>query len=130
MHLRNGKVVRPPLQPGAGMSEIIAHNRDAVGHLPESKRTEASRDANLPAAGGGCVGPKNRDHDAGGRKGLEMNNARLEHEIAELRRQLAAQMGQRPAPQKHIAYEDGKDMRNFRDLVEIELIELGIRAQQ
>ncbi|CDI87875.1 hypothetical protein, conserved [Eimeria praecox] len=114
------------------MSEIVAYNRDAAGHLPESKRTEPSRDTNPPAAGVGLVAPKNRDHDAEGRKDLEMNYARMEHEIAELRRQMAAQMsmGQRPAPQRHIAYEDGKNMRNFLDLLELEFIELGIRAQQ
>ncbi|CDJ45925.1 hypothetical protein EBH_0010360 [Eimeria brunetti] len=61
-----------------------------------------------------------------------MNHARMEQEIAELRRQVAAQvnMGQRPAPQRPIAYEDGRNMRNFLDLVELEFLHLGIGARQ
>ncbi|CDI83779.1 hypothetical protein, conserved [Eimeria praecox] len=132
MHLRNRKVVRPLLQPGAGIPEIVSPNRDTARHLPESKQTERSRATSLPAAGVGRAAPKNRDHDAGGRKDLEMNYARMEHEIAELCRQMDSQMtmGQRPAPQRLIAYEDEKNMRNFLDLLELEFIDLGIRAQQ
>ncbi|CDJ46927.1 hypothetical protein EBH_0014040 [Eimeria brunetti] len=56
----------------------------------------------------------------------------MEQEIAELRRQMAVQMtmGQRPAPRRPIAYEDGRNMRNFLDLVELEFFDLGIGTRQ
>ncbi|CDJ53380.1 Gag-pol polyprotein, related [Eimeria brunetti] len=92
---------------------------------------EPGRDTSIPAAGVGRPAPRNRDHDAGGRKDPEMNHARLEQEIAELCRQMAAQitMGQRPALQMPIAYKGGRNIGNFLDLVQLEFLDLGIGAR-
>ncbi|CDJ48874.1 hypothetical protein EBH_0081030 [Eimeria brunetti] len=49
----------------------------------------------------------------------------MEPEIADLLKQMAVQMtsGNRSAPQRTIAYEDGRNMRTFLDLVEQELLD-------
>ncbi|CDJ48244.1 hypothetical protein EBH_0019640 [Eimeria brunetti] len=125
MQLRNGKVVQPPLEPSAGMQNIVVFSKETAGHPIESKRTEPGRDTSQPTSGVGRPTPRNRDRDAGGRKDLEMNQAWMEPGVAELFRRFAAQMalGLGHAPQTAIRYEDGKNMENFLDLVEIDFVE-------
>ncbi|CDJ34780.1 uncharacterized protein EMH_0092710 [Eimeria mitis] len=75
--------------------------------------------------------PRNRDREAVARKEPEMNQAAMEQAMAEFFRQFAAQMamGLGHATQRAIGYEDGKNMRNFLDLVEIDFVERGLDAR-
>ncbi|CDJ50702.1 hypothetical protein EBH_0035640 [Eimeria brunetti] len=132
MHLLNGKVVQPPLEPSAGMPNIVVSSKEAAGHPTESKRTEPGHDTSQPTSGVGRPIPRNKDRDAGGRMDLEMNQPWMEPGMAELFRRFAAQMalGLGHAPQRAIGYEDGKNMRNFLDLVEIDFVERGLEARQ
>lgn len=132
MHLRNGKVVQPPPEPNAGMRNTVVSSKETAGHPIESKRTEPGRDISQPIAGVGRPIPRNRDRDVGGRKEPEMNQARMEPGMAEFFRQFASQMalGLVHTSQRSIGFEDGKNMRNFLDLVELEFIERGLEERQ
>ena len=132
MHLRNGKVVQAPLEPSSGMPNLVAPSKETAGHPIESKRAEPGRDTSQPAAGIGRPIPRNRDRDAGGRKDYEMNQAWMDQGMADTHRQNAAQtaQGSGQAPQRAIGYEDGRNMRNFLDLAEIDFVERGVEARQ
>ena len=132
MHLRNGKVVQPPPEPNAGMRNTVVSSKETAGHPIESKRTEPGRDISQPIAGVGRPIPRNRDRDVGGRKEPEMNQARMEPGMAEFFRQFASQMalGLVHTSQRSIGFEDGKNMRNFLDLVVLDFIERGLEERQ
>ncbi|CDJ59495.1 hypothetical protein, conserved [Eimeria maxima] len=61
-----------------------------------------------------------------------MNQALKDPEIADLHRKNAAQMdlGSGHTPHRAIVYEDGRNMRNFLDLAEIDLAERGVETRQ
>ena len=125
MQLRNGKVLQPTLDSNAGLTNTMATSRETTGQPNEMKRPEPNRDVNQPAAGVGRPVARHRDRDAGGRTEPEMNQARAETGLAELLRQFATQLVLElgHAPQRVIGYEDGRNMRNFLDLAEIEFEE-------
>ncbi|CDJ47363.1 hypothetical protein EBH_0072420 [Eimeria brunetti] len=130
IHLRNGKVVQPPPEPNAGMPNIVVSGKETTGHPIESKRTEPGRDISQPITGVGRPRPRNRDRDVGGRKEPEMNQAWMEPGMAEFFWQFASQMalGLGHTSQRSIGFEDGKNMRNFLDLVELDFIERGLET--
>ncbi|CDI86223.1 hypothetical protein EPH_0018880 [Eimeria praecox] len=125
MLLRNGKVVQPSLEPGAGMPNVVVTSKETGGQPTEPKRID-------PTGGVGRQIPRNRDRDAGGHKDYEMNQAWMEAGMAEAFRQFATHMalGLRSAPPRAIGHEDSRNMRNFLDLVELDFVERGIEARQ
>ncbi|CDJ63606.1 hypothetical protein ENH_00045770 [Eimeria necatrix] len=127
-HLRNGKEVQPPPEPNGGMPNVVVSSKETAGHPIESKRTEPGSDI----ARVGRPMPRNQDRDVGGRKEPEMNRVWMKPEMAEFFRRLAFQVarGIVEEAQRPIEYEDGKNMRDFLDLVELDFTERGLEQRQ
>ncbi|CDJ62567.1 Reverse transcriptase, related [Eimeria necatrix] len=114
------------------MPNIVVSSEEPAGHPTESLRTEPGRCIDQSTAGVARPAPRVWDRDVGGRKVPEMNPAWADPSLTEFLRELAFQMarGIVQASQRFIGYEDGKNMRNFLDLAELDFIERGLEERQ
>ncbi|CDI86803.1 hypothetical protein EPH_0070910 [Eimeria praecox] len=128
MHLRDGKVLRPPQLPGSEMSNPITPHRETSGQHTEPKRMEHNRDLGPLIAGEGHPAPRSREHEGGGRKDQGVPYVKLEPEMVDMFKQLA--VGIKSSQQRITTHEDGSNMRAFLDFMEQEFLDQDLLEMQ
>ncbi|CDJ67800.1 hypothetical protein ENH_00041710, partial [Eimeria necatrix] len=113
------------------MQDIVEPNEEAADYPMESPRTEPDHCIDPPTAGMARSGPRVWFRDIGGSKEPVGDQAWMDPGLSEFLRELAAQMarGVVQASQRSIGYEDGKNMRDFLDLAELDFIERGLEER-
>ncbi|CDJ62675.1 hypothetical protein ENH_00021010 [Eimeria necatrix] len=113
------------------MQNLEESNDDSVDYPMETPRTEPDRGVNPPTAGVSRSAPRVWDRDVRGRKGTVDDHDWADPVLPEFFRELASQMarGVVQACQRNIGYEDGKNMRDFLDLAELDFIERGLEER-
>ncbi|CDJ67238.1 Reverse transcriptase, related, partial [Eimeria necatrix] len=113
------------------MQNIDEPNDDSADYPMEMPRTEPDRCISPPTAGVARSAPRVWDRHVRGRKGPVVDQAWADPVLPEFFRELASQMarGVVQACQRSIGYEDGKNMRDFLDLAELDFIERGLEER-
>ncbi|CDJ67777.1 hypothetical protein ENH_00041360, partial [Eimeria necatrix] len=113
------------------MQDIVEPNEEAADYPMESPRREPDHCIDLPTAGMARSAPRVWFRDIGGSKEPVGDQAWVDPGLTEFLRELAAQMarGVVQASQRSIGYEDGKNMRDFLDLAELDFIERGLEER-
>ncbi|CDJ67980.1 hypothetical protein ENH_00045930, partial [Eimeria necatrix] len=113
------------------MHDIVEPNEEAADYPMESPRTEPDHCIDPPTAGVARSGPRVWFRDIGESKEPVGDQAWMDPGQSEFLRELAAQMarGVVQASQRSIGYEDGKNMRDFLDLAELDFIERGLEER-
>ncbi|CDJ67037.1 Gag-pol, related, partial [Eimeria necatrix] len=113
------------------MQNIDEPNDDSADYPMETPRTEPDRCVSPPTAGVARSAPRVCDRDVRGRKEPVVDQAWADPVLPEFFRELASQMarGVVQACHRSIGYEDGKNMKDFLDLAELDFTERGLEER-
>lgn len=134
MLLHNARPLTPSAQ-NTEMPSIVASDRSPTAHSLDAKRMDFN--TNHSPAGVRRTTSMTKDQDPGGIGDSAGTYNRVDHEIAELRKQMATlttqlrqnQPIQQPlASHQTLAHEDGKNMANFIDVVELQFTRQGLEV--